>query len=84
MLLAGNINIARLRFFSPYFIQVPVPQGLIPAGMINAFPRITTAIQLSLLIIKRRELSSAGGTVRGTGMKRVNSGSVDFFKSSPS
>lgn len=74
MLLAGNINIVRFRFFSPYFMQVPVPQGLIPVGMINAFPRITTAIPVEPVdnqapkIILRPEVLSGDGYERQFGV----------------
>lgn len=83
MLLAGNINIVGFRFFPPYFIQLSVLQGVILAGMINAFPCITTALTVEPVDNQASRIILQEGTVRGKGMKHVNSGSVDLFKSSP-
>ena len=83
MLLAGNINIVRFGFFPPYFIQLVVIKALIQTGMINASPHITTAMTVEPIDNQASRIILREGTVRGKGMKRVNSGSVDLFKSSP-
>lgn len=74
MLLAGNINVVGFSFFPPYFIQLHVLKGLIRAGMINASPHITTAMTVEPVDNRASRIILREGTVRGKGMKRVNSG----------